>query len=202
MVSGLRDLDQCIVVGVAFGVRGEQQLGVSHDHGEQVVEVVSDAAGEAAEGIHLLRLAQLLLKLQTLLLGAPAFADVADVCGEERTARKLASADRDLHQEGVSVRSKPGHLFPVPRLGRAPAGQETGDRRPTRAPRLRQREQLADGLPDRRLLRVSKTGSTAGLLSMMRPSRPTVTMTSRAEPRIARWVAWLVLPPASGDLRG
>ena len=158
MVSGLRDLDQCIVVGVAFGVRGEQQLGVSHDHGEQVVEVVSHAACQAAEGIHLLRLAQLLLKLQTLLLGAPAFADVADVCGEERTARKLASADRDLHQEGVSVRSKPGHLFPVPRLGRAPAGQETGDRRPTRAPRLRQREQLADGLPDRRLLRVSKDG--------------------------------------------
>ena len=36
------------------------------DHGEQVVEVVGDAASELADGLHLLRLAQLLLECQAL----------------------------------------------------------------------------------------------------------------------------------------
>ena len=38
-----------------------QQLQIAHDDGEQVVEIVRDAAGELAHGLHLLRLAELLL---------------------------------------------------------------------------------------------------------------------------------------------
>ena len=43
------------------------QLRVAQDDGQQVVEVVRDAAGEPADGLHLLRLAELLL--QSLSLG-------------------------------------------------------------------------------------------------------------------------------------
>ena len=42
----------------------EQGLRVAADHGEQVVEVVGDAAGEAADRLEPLRLAQLLLELE------------------------------------------------------------------------------------------------------------------------------------------
>ena len=42
----------------------QQHLGVAADDGEQVVEVVGDAAGEPADGLHLLRLAELLLELR------------------------------------------------------------------------------------------------------------------------------------------
>ena len=40
----------------------------AHDHGQQIVEVVRHAAGELAHGLHLLRLAQLLLGLAARLM--------------------------------------------------------------------------------------------------------------------------------------
>ena len=40
----------------------QQELGVPGDHHQQIVEVVGDAAGEAADGFHLLRLAELLFE--------------------------------------------------------------------------------------------------------------------------------------------
>ena len=40
----------------------EQELGVAGDDHQEVVEVVRDAAGEAADGFHFLRLAELLLQ--------------------------------------------------------------------------------------------------------------------------------------------
>ena len=46
-----------------------EQLPVAHDHHEQVVEVVGDAAGEPAHRLHLLRLAELVLQAAALLLG-------------------------------------------------------------------------------------------------------------------------------------
>ena len=45
----------------------QQQLGIAPDDRQHVVEVVRHAAGELADGLHLLRLAQLLL--QCLALG-------------------------------------------------------------------------------------------------------------------------------------
>ena len=42
--------------------RGRQQRGVAVNDGENVVEIVRDAAGELADGLHFLRLAQLLLQ--------------------------------------------------------------------------------------------------------------------------------------------
>ena len=68
-----------------------QQLGVADDGGEEVVEVVRDAAGELADRLHLLRLTQLLL--EALPLG-----HVADVDQEVQR-----SAGRVLHRRGVAV---------------------------------------------------------------------------------------------------
>ena len=60
--------------------------------GEQVVEVVRDAAGEPADGLHLLRLAELLLELH--LRGDVALhADVVgDAPGASRTGEMMASS--------------------------------------------------------------------------------------------------------------
>ncbi len=64
LVEALADVGRDVLV-----LGGE--VGLHHDHGENIVEVVRDAAGELADGLHFLRLAQLLLDL------AP-FADVLD----------------------------------------------------------------------------------------------------------------------------
>ena len=42
------------------GMSVEQQLAVSEDRGQQIVEVVRHAAGQPADGLHLLRLPELL----------------------------------------------------------------------------------------------------------------------------------------------
>src|SRR5262249_44849686 len=54
-----------------------QQLEIATDHGQQIVEVVGDAAGQLADRLHLLRLAEMLLGGGELRLGAPARGDVA-----------------------------------------------------------------------------------------------------------------------------
>jgi hypothetical protein len=53
------------------------QVGVAEDAGQQVVEVVRDAAGEQAQALELLRLAQLLFHRRLLGLVAAALGDVA-----------------------------------------------------------------------------------------------------------------------------
>ena len=45
---------------------GEQELRLGRDDREQVVEIVRHAAGEAADRLHLLRLAELCLELALL----------------------------------------------------------------------------------------------------------------------------------------
>ena len=55
------------------------------DHGQQVVEVVGDAAGELADRLHLLRLPQLLLRLQPLRdLGSDPFLQLVIELGDQR----------------------------------------------------------------------------------------------------------------------
>ena len=60
LVAGLLDLvDRHLgVAGCQFVRRLAQQRGVTVDDGEQVVEVVGDAARQAADGVHLLRLSK------------------------------------------------------------------------------------------------------------------------------------------------
>ena len=73
--------------GVQRGVRRrflDQLVAVAEQHGDQVVEVVRDAGGEAADGLHLLRLAQLGLEPIAL----------AEVARDRGDADDLAVADQ------------------------------------------------------------------------------------------------------------
>ena len=87
-------LQNLAVVGV--GHTPLQQFQIAGDHRQQVVEVVRDAAGQLADRLHLLGLAQLLLH-------ALARRDVADEAGEDLLARKHYLADRELDREDRAV---------------------------------------------------------------------------------------------------
>ena len=64
---------------------GQQQLAVAENHGQQVVEVVRHAAGQPADGFHLLRL--LILRLERAAFGdVGAGAERADRPGRRRPA--------------------------------------------------------------------------------------------------------------------
>jgi hypothetical protein len=64
---GLLDLVQSLVGRIAHRVAGGQHVELHEDGGEQVVEVVRHAAGQLADGLHLLALRE--LQLDLLLLG-------------------------------------------------------------------------------------------------------------------------------------
>ena len=79
----------------------QQELGVSRNHHQQVVEVVSDAAGEASHGFHLLGLAKLLLQ------GA-AFGDVlGEEFEEDGVAFVAESAAGEAHADNGAVVAQP-----------------------------------------------------------------------------------------------
>ena len=76
----------------------EHQVAVAEDRGEQVVEVVGHAAGELANGVHLLRLAQLIFQLATL-------REVADVDDDRADGTIGEPVDGDaFHDAPRSVR--------------------------------------------------------------------------------------------------
>ena len=86
-LAGVPDLQQ---VGAQRGVARQverRQLRGAVDHGQQVVEVVGDAAGEPPDALHLLRLAELLFEL----------ALVGDV---DRPCRRCARAVRSPSRTG------------------------------------------------------------------------------------------------------
>jgi hypothetical protein len=61
-MAGAADLAQQLAVGIAGIEAVEGHLAESDDGGQQVVEVVRDAAGQLSDGFHLLRLPELLLE--------------------------------------------------------------------------------------------------------------------------------------------
>ena len=75
--------------GRARGGLLDEHLGVAQDASEDVVEVVRDAAGEAADRLHLLRLPQPLLEPRALGVGKLALGDVAEVHHQRAHARLL-----------------------------------------------------------------------------------------------------------------
>ena len=79
----------------------QQEFGVSRDHHQQVVEVVGDAAGEPADGFHLLGLAELLLQ------GA-AFGDVLGEKFEEDGVAVVAEgASGEAHVDDGAILAHP-----------------------------------------------------------------------------------------------
>jgi hypothetical protein len=53
-------------ISTAAKLKGWRRLCVAEDHAQQIVEVMGDAAGQRAEGFHLLRLAQLRFEVAAL----------------------------------------------------------------------------------------------------------------------------------------
>ena len=66
-VGVLLDLHDVLERRIGRAVRVQQEIGRHHDGAEQIVEIVRDAAGEAADRLHLLLLRELVL--QRALLG-------------------------------------------------------------------------------------------------------------------------------------
>ena len=66
----LPDLLDVLPAGVVGRQVVEHHLAVAEDRAQQIVEVVGDAAGQPAHRFHLLRLAELLLRLPERFLGA------------------------------------------------------------------------------------------------------------------------------------
>ena len=54
----------------------EQRVDVGHDHHEDIVEVMRDAAGQLADGLHFLRLSQLVFGGATCLVGIHLFGHI------------------------------------------------------------------------------------------------------------------------------
>ena len=82
--SGLDDLLEIVTLRLV-GRRVQRESGITHDRGQQIVEVVRDSSGQLSERFHLLRLSE--LKLQ----GTP-FRDVRD---DTDHSRRLAVSVRD-----------------------------------------------------------------------------------------------------------
>ena len=110
------------------GERALHRLQIADDDGQQVVEVVRDAAGQLADRLHLLRLRKLLLRaLQRLLRLAP-LGDVARDLGEaDQLAGRIADrVDDDARPEGRAVLAHPPALGLE--LALAPCGLERARR--------------------------------------------------------------------------
>ena len=90
----------------------EDQVGEADDGGEQVVEVVSDAAGQPADAFHLLRVPELILPIAKDAAGVPVAHRVADRALEVRREHVLldvvggALVQRRLVERAAAV---PGH---------------------------------------------------------------------------------------------
>ena len=80
-------------------VRGQcfqQQVGRSNDGRQQVVEIVRDASGEAADRFHFLRRAQPLVGDPQTLFGAPALGHIA-IVDDQGSDRGITEPVRNHH---------------------------------------------------------------------------------------------------------
>ncbi len=119
----LFDVDHQFPIPI-FGGQGVQEQGAVADDGRQhVVEVVGYAARQPADGLHLLRLPELLLPLFESLLGNFAFGDVSTVDYEEQLTIRLPAvpyrrtpwSGRSRPYDGLAPRpAGRGYLPPLP----------------------------------------------------------------------------------------
>ena len=91
----------------AFGAVALHQLAIAEDRGEDVVEVVRDAAGQRAHRLELLRLAQLRFEPVALGLGVLARGDVFERTGHPvRPALLVTQRDAALAEPDPAVRAR------------------------------------------------------------------------------------------------
>ena len=117
--------------GSVGAVVGEQQVGIADDRGQDVVEVVRDAAGELADRLHLLALDEVLLQRCA-----------ARWCRERRRSRRRPRRPADPRRETKNRAERGGSPVRATSTGRdvALAGARRGDR-------LAQRRVIALGHP-------------------------------------------------------
>ena len=90
-----------------------QKIGVADNDGEQIIEIVGDAAGKLADGLHLLRLYQ-------LFLGALALGQIVDDADEDGSPSRFASpTESSIGNREPSLR-RPLTSRPVPMIFAAP----------------------------------------------------------------------------------
>src|ERR1019366_3017126 len=113
-VGCLLDGLDLLVHGAALFQLLQQDLGVSVNDHQKVVEVVGDAAGEAADGIHFLRLAKLLFELTP----------VGDIFGDQFQyffgfIADSGGAAAEPHDDDAPVFASPLHFPPIAASGAA-----------------------------------------------------------------------------------
>jgi hypothetical protein len=83
-VGAFEDLYRVRVKRARFRQLAREQFGVTHDHGQSVVEVVRDASGQAPERLDFLRVAELSLELRPRLIGHALGVNIGEVQREKR----------------------------------------------------------------------------------------------------------------------
>ena len=120
-VGVLADLHQVAVLDVGDVVAHQQEVAVAVDRGQEVVEVVGDAAGELADRLHLLALDE--LRLEGLELGG---------VGEDREQRRRAvehgAGEGDLQEDLLAVGGAAGDLGAAEGAAAGGVGEALGDR--------------------------------------------------------------------------
>jgi hypothetical protein len=118
IAASQRERSHLLHVVKRFGVGrefGQCEIAVAEHAREQIVEVVGNAAGEGADGFHLLRLAQLLFTARECTFGFAACGDV-DADGEPAGASEPPRRRGDhihlhLSSGGRPVQPRSGALF-------------------------------------------------------------------------------------------
>ena len=80
----------------------DEQLGVALNHGQQIIEVVGNAAGEPPYGFHFLRLAKLIFEVAAL----------GDVFGDHLEAFHISTGRE--HKTPAQAHRKNGAIFALP----------------------------------------------------------------------------------------
>ena len=139
-VRVLLDLHDVLKGRIGRPVIGEQEIGIADDRGQDVVEVMRDAAGELADRLHLLALREVLL--QSALFGGverehgSACAFVAPRIGggdeEAGRARRARALERNVERRDVPL-ALSGRLDRCSQRGMVTLGDQAKDRRASRA---------------------------------------------------------------------
>src|SRR5437660_323756 len=105
----------CSFIPTPVSVTDNSTCGPAGNDGQQVIEVVGEAAGQSPDGLHLLRLAELILELRPRLFRLLALRDVLDHAEHPRRPCPLAPGDVGLlmHPAHGAVRADDAVVDPV-----------------------------------------------------------------------------------------
>ena len=112
------DLQHVAPAGMVGVEAVEQQVRVPEDGGEDVVEVVCDAARQPSDRLHLQRLPELHVALPQRVFAHPALRQVTDPCPEQHTIGVVDARDRELDRQAQSIGSNGFDLDPLADDGR------------------------------------------------------------------------------------